>query len=171
MGTAIGPEKTLDALDLLAAHHDAIDSLLELVENEPVIERKQFAFDELADLITAHAAVEEQLFYPAVRANAAQDILLETNHVAIERTLVELLATDVDDDDFDARLAVLRAEIEHHAREDEEQILFPKLRRVMTAEQLHALGIEMQDLFERILAAGVRRPPPLPGRAPRQTAA
>lgn len=149
-----------DALELITAQHDAIDALLELVENEPNIERKQFAFEELAGLVLAHAAMEERLFYPAVRANAPQDFLLVTDHVVIEQTLAALLAIDVDDAAFDAKLAVLRAEIEHHAREDEEQVLFPQLRKVMTAEQLAALGIEMQDAFERMLAGGVRRPAP-----------
>lgn len=159
MGTAVATEKTLDAIELLTLQHDAIEAVLGLVENEPNIERKQFAFDELADLILAHAAIEEQLFDPTVRAYARQELLVETDHVAIERTLHALLATDVDDGDFDARLAVLRAEIDQHARADEEQVLFPQVRRVMSAEQLQALGIEMQDLFERILTAGVRRPP------------
>jgi hypothetical protein len=59
--------------------------------------------------------------------------------------------TDVDDDRFDAKLSVLAEEIEQHAREEEEQILFPKLRRLMSAEQLSVLGIEMLALFERLM--------------------
>jgi hemerythrin superfamily protein len=150
MGTVKSPKKSVDALDLLVAQHDAIDRLIELVSSEPLIERKQFLFDELAATITAHATMEEKLFYPTVRAEQTQEILIETEHTAIKRALAELVATDVDDDRFDAKLSVLAEEIEQHAREEEEQILFPKLRRLMSAEQLSALGTEMLAMFERL---------------------
>ena len=151
MGTVKPRQKTIDALDLLTSQHDAIERLLEQVANEPLIERKQFLFDALAATITAHATMEEKLFYPTVRAAQTQEILLETEHAAIKRTLADLAMTDVDDDRFDAKLSVLAEEIEQHAREDEEQILFPKLRRLMSAEQLAVLGAEMLALFERLM--------------------
>jgi hemerythrin superfamily protein len=151
MGTVESPQKSADALELLVAQHDAIDRLIELVSSEPLIERKQFLFDELAATITAHATMEEKLFYPTVRAEQTQEILIETEHTAIKRALAELVATDVDDDRFDAKLSVLAEEIEQHAREEEEQILFPKLRRLMSAEQLSALGTEMLALYDRLM--------------------
>ena len=132
--------------------HTTSSSGVEEIENEPLIERKQFLFDELADRITAHATMEETLFYPTVRATQTQDILHETDHLAIKRALAELLRTEVDDERFDAKLAVLGQELQQHAREDEEQVLFPKLRRLMSAEQLAALGTEMQAMFDRLLA-------------------
>ena len=152
MGTVKPRQKNIDALDLLVEQHDKVDRLIAQIENEPLIERKQFLFDELADNIAAHATMEEKLFYPTVRAEQTQEILLDSEHAGIKRVLSELLETDVDDERFEMRLAVLKEEIEHHAREEEEQILFPKLRRLMSAEQLSALGREMHALFERLMA-------------------
>lgn len=165
MGTVKPRQSTIDALDLLVEQHDKVDRLIEDIENEPLIERKQFLFDELADNVAAHAMMEEKLFYPTVRAAQTQEILLDTEHAGIKRVLSELLKTDVDDDRFDGMLAVLQEEIEHHAREEEEQILFPKLRRLMSAEQLAALGTEMLALFGRLMAHRSRM------QVPRQTAA
>ena len=156
MGT-VKPRK-VDALELLVEQHDKVDLLIEQIENEELIERKQFLFDELADNIAAHTTMEEKLFYPTVRAEQTQQLLLESaeEHLAIKRVLADLLETEVDDARFDARLAVLKEEIEHHAREEEEQILFPALRRSMSAEQLAVLGGEMLALFERLMAAKPR---------------
>ena len=156
MGTVQPRKKSVDALELIIQQHDQVDALFEAIENEALIERKQFLFDELADNIAAHAAMEEKLFYPTVRAEQTQEILLDTEHAGIKRVLSELLKTDVDDERFDTGLAVLKEEIEHHAREEEEQILFPKLRRLMSAEQLTALGSEMLALFERLMGARPR---------------
>ena len=154
MGIAKPLKKDIDALDLLTEQHDKVAALIEQIENEELIERKQFLFDELADNIAAHATIEEKLFYPSVRAEQTQEILLESTeeHLAIKRVLADMLATDVDDERFDAKLSVLREEVEHHAREEEEQILFPKLRRMMSQEQLTALGAEMLALFERLIS-------------------
>ena len=153
MGTA--RQNALNALDLLVEQHDKVDRLIAELEAEDLEpERKKFLFQELADNIAAHAAMEEQLFYPAVRAAQTQEILLESTeeHLAIKRVLADLMHTDQGDERFDAKLSVLKEEIEHHAREEEEQILFPKLRRMMSAEQLAALGGEMLALFERLMA-------------------
>ena len=156
MATVKPRKKSIDALELLVEQHDKVDQLIEEIEREELIERKQFLADELANTVTAHAVMEEKLFYPTVRAEQTQEILLETEHAAIKRALAELMKTDVDDEAFDLKLAVLKEEIEQHAREEEEQILFPKLRRLMSAEQLTALGGEMLALFERLMAARPR---------------
>lgn len=142
----------MDALTLITAQHDAIDQLITEIEAESLIERKQMLFDELVAQIAAHAVMEEKLFYPVVIAAQTQEMLLSEDHVAIRHALSELAAIDVDEPEFDAKLAVLTEEIEHHARDEEEEIVFPKLRRLMSQEQLEALGIEMERLHDRLLA-------------------
>jgi hemerythrin superfamily protein len=142
----------MDALTLITAQHDLIDQLITEIEAESVIERKQLLFDELAAQIAAHAVMEEKLFYPVVLAAQTQEFLLAEDHVAIRKALSELAAIDVDDSRFDTKLAVLTEEIEHHARDEEEQIVFPKLRRLLSQEQLDALGLEMERLHARLLA-------------------
>ena len=157
MGT-VNARKNIDALDLLVEQHDKVELLFEQIENEEQTERKQFLFDELADNIAAHSTIEEQIFYPAMRAKQTQDILLESTeeHLAIKRVLADLMAIGLDDERFEAKLKVMKEEIHHHAKEEEEEVLFPKLRRLMSAEQLTALGAEMLALFERLMAAKPR---------------
>ena len=158
MGTA--RNKPFDALELLTSQHAEVDQLIARLEDEEMsADRKQFVFFELADKIAAHAAMEEQLFYPAVRAQQTEELLLESTeeHLSIKRVLADLLETDLDDARFDAKLKVLKEQLDHHAHAEEENELFPKLRRLMPAEQLVALGGEMLALFEQLITTQPRK--------------
>lgn len=149
----------LNALDLLTEQHDEVDQLMKRLEDEELEgEQKMFVFYELADKLAAHAAMEEQVFYPAVLAKQTEEMLLEATeeHLAIKRVLADMLVTELDDPRFDSLLSVLQEEVEHHAREEEEGKLFPKLRNLMTADELAALGGEMLASFEQLLTTQPR---------------
>lgn len=152
-------DNQLNALDLLIEQHDEVDMLIKRLEEEELEgQQKMFVFFELADKLAAHASTEEQIFYPAVRAKQTEEMLLEATeeHLAIKRVLADMLLTDLDDPRFDAQLSVLKEEVEHHAREEEEGELFPKLRNLMTGDELAALGGEMLALFEQLLSTQPR---------------
>lgn len=101
-------------------------------------------FAQLADKLAAHAAVEEKIFYPAAMAPQTSDLLHESveEHLEIKRLLADMLDLDPsgDDDAFDAKLSVLKENVSHHAHEEEEGKLFPKLRKLLDANQRAALG-------------------------------
>jgi hypothetical protein len=59
----------------------------------------------------------------------------------------------VEDERFDARVEVLRAQVEHHVQE-EEGALFPKVRRACSGEELDDLGDRMKALAEQLLEGG-----------------
>jgi hemerythrin superfamily protein len=152
-------DNQLNALDLLIDQHDEVDQLItHLKEDELDIQRRMYVFFELADKLAAHAAMEEQLFYPAVRAKQTEEVLLESveEHLAIKRVLADMMTTELDDPRFGALLNVLEEEVQHHAHEEEEQVLFPKLRNLMTGQELDALGGEMLALFEQLLTTHPR---------------
>ena len=163
MGTAKKQTKQLDALELLTEQHDKVDELIKQLEDEDLADdRKAVVFRELADSIAAHSTIEEKLFYPSVKAKQTEEILLESTeeHLAIKRVLADLMETRLDDERFDARLSVLKEEIEHHAREEEEDVLFPKLRKLMSREELEVLGAEMLSMFERLMTTEPRKQVP-----------
>jgi hypothetical protein len=102
-----------------------------------------------------------------VLAKQTEDMLLESveEHLAIKRVLADLIALDVDDDQFDAKLEVMKEEVEHHAREEEEGELFPKVEKLIASEELDALGQEMLSKFEELLVAQPRMQVPKETRA------
>ena len=143
----------MDALELLSEQHDEVDELIEALEKARKSEKKQALFVELADKLAAHAAIEETIFYPAVKARKTEDMLLESTeeHLAIKRVLADMLALDVDADHFDAKLSVLKEEVEHHAREEEEAKLFPLVRKLMSKPDLEDLGAQLESSFGELM--------------------
>jgi hypothetical protein len=148
----------MNCLDLLTEQHEECDALVEKIEAAEGDERRAL-FEELADKLAAHATIEEKIFYPAAKAKPTQELLLESveEHLAIKRVLADMLELDVDDEAFDAKLSVLQEELEHHAHEEEEAKLFPKVRKIFSAQELEALGGEMVALFEELLTQEPRK--------------
>jgi hemerythrin superfamily protein len=158
MGTAKSRSKT-DVIDILTAQHDVVDQLIGKLENGKLDAAGKLAtFRELADKLGAHAAMEEKLFYPAVLATQTADELLEAmeEHLSIKRALADMLQGDIESHRFDVQLSVLKEEVTHHAREEEEGNLFPKVRKLFSADEREALGAECLALFEKLVTTEPR---------------
>jgi hemerythrin superfamily protein len=138
------------ALELIQTQHDQIEQLIAKLESTDDADERTWVFQELADDLAAHAEMEEKLFYPWVHTQATERLVLESaeEHLAIKRVLADMIDLDVGDPIFDAKLTVLKEEVRHHARDEEEGQLFPKVRAMASEEQLDALGAEMLSFFE-----------------------
>ncbi len=110
--------------------------------------------DELANNLAAHMAIEQDIYYPAIKA-LKEDLVMESyeEHSLAEIGLKRLLATRPDHASFDARVTAVKELIDHHS-EEEEQELFPVVDRKMPKEDLAALAKKMKARFEEVLAAG-----------------
>jgi hypothetical protein len=141
----------MNAIELLKQQHQEVDELIAKLEGDGG--DKQALFDELADKLAAHSTIEEKLFYPAVIAKQTEEILLESveEHLAIKRVLADMLELEPDDEHFKAKLSVLKEELEHHAHEEEEKELFPKVKKLMEKDELDGLGNEMTAMFEELM--------------------
>lgn len=152
----------MNALTLLKQDHQNVDALFkryeQLAEDAPGDEKRHIV-DMLIEQLSVHAAIEEQVFYPAVResvAEAADTVLegLEEHHV-VKWTLSELEKMSPSDERFDAKVRVLTESVRHHAEEEETDI-FPKVREALTVEQLNDLG----DALETAKKTAPTRPHP-----------
>jgi hypothetical protein len=154
---------TIDALELLTTQHDEVEDLISEIEESDDGEEKMDLFRELADKIAAHSAIEEKLFYPSVMSDDTEEQLLESTeeHLAVKRVLADMLEMEASDDRFDAKLSVLKEEIRHHARDEEEKKLFPKVRRMFTKDELAGLGNELMAMFEELLEQEPRNEVPM----------
>ncbi|HEX3476053.1 MAG TPA: hemerythrin domain-containing protein [Kofleriaceae bacterium] len=143
----------LDVLEILTSQHSEVDDLIEQLERGEGSRAALFA--QLADKLAAHAAVEEQIFYPAAMAEATSDLLHESveEHLEIKRLLADMLALDpdADEEEFQAKLNVLKENVSHHAHEEEEAKLFPMLRKLLGADDRAALGNEVLAMFEALI--------------------
>jgi hemerythrin superfamily protein len=145
----------VNAVDMLESQHREVEELFAKLDKADRDQRKQNLFREIADKLAVHASIEEQVFYPAVKAKRTEDILLESleEHLSIKRVLADLIDIDAADETFDAKAKVLKEQVEHHVGEEEDD-LFPKVQKIFDEETLIALAQEMTLLQEKLLAEG-----------------
>lgn len=150
----------LNALDLLTEQHAQVDALFARIEAKG--SDRLEAFLELADCLAAHAAIEEKIFYPRVMFEQTSELLHESveEHLAVKRVLADLLTMKLDDDQFDAKISVLKEGVSHHAHEEEEEKLFPILRKRMTADELAGIGNDLLAMFEDLIKSSPRKQVP-----------
>lgn len=155
-------DDTVNALELLRSQHEEVESLIEQIENSDDPEEKQALFVEMADKLAAHSAIEEKIFYPSVMDQKTRELLVESTeeHLSAKRLLADMMELDVEDEHFDAKLTVLKEQIRHHAHDEEEDQLFPKVRRLMSSDELAALGNEMMAMFEMLIEQSPRKEVP-----------
>ncbi len=144
-------ERNVDAIQLLKEQHEEVMDALEQYEQSDDVAEKRELFIEIADNFSAHASVEEKLFYPAVYVGEMKELLQEAveEHLAAKRTIADLLELEPSDAQFDAKMKVLQEQIEHHV-EEEEKVLFPKVRQSFSKDELEALGAEMEAMTEEL---------------------
>ena len=149
---------TTNALELLMAQHEEVEALIEQIEDSDDPSEKSVLFEALADRLAAHATIEEKLFYPAMMHESTRELLLEATeeHLAVKRLLADMMELDVGDERFDAKLAVLKESLRHHAHDQEEGVLFLEVEDMLDEDQLAALGNEMLAMFESLIEGAPR---------------
>jgi len=147
-----GDTTSTNVLELLTAQHEELDNLFEQIENGEGNRRALFV--ELADKLAAHATVEEKVFYPAVMSAETRSMLHESveEHLGIKRELADLITMRLDDVHFKAKLKVLKEYVSHHAHEEEERKMFPLLHKLLSRDQLAAIGNEVLVMYEELIA-------------------
>ena len=150
-----GPEK---ATTLLRKDHDKVRDLFKKFENPDDRggkSRKQIV-DQISEELEVHAAVEEKIFYPACRKIGEakpKKIVAESveEHLIVKRLIKELSGLRASDEQFEAKVTVLKESVEHHAGE-EERDLFPEADSALGEEQLIELGRRMEEMKRRLQA-------------------
>jgi hemerythrin superfamily protein len=148
-----------DATKILVADHKEVKALFKQYEKladaeAPAAEREAIA-TEICTKLTAHATVEEELFYPAAReALSDDDDLVDeaaVEHATAKDLIAQIEGSSPDDDPlYDAKVKVLGEYIDHHVKEEEDE-MFPKVRK--SEMDLLALGLAIADRKQELLAS------------------
>ena len=142
----------MDAIALLQLDHKEVEQLFK--EFEKLTERAHKSKEKIVNKVirelAIHSAVEEMLFYPAVRTAAlkatvrslkeAGETVLESleEHHVVKWTLSELEKMSSEDERYDAKFKVLMESVRHHIEEEQDE-LFPKARRLLGYSPSHDL--------------------------------
>ncbi|MFO6448043.1 hemerythrin domain-containing protein [Erythrobacter sp. NE805] len=145
---------TRDALQLLADDHRTVEALFEKFETTRGAATQQKIVQQICEELTIHCIIEEQVFYPAVREAADDDMLDEAQveHDSAKVLIESLQASTPEDPFYEAKVSVLKEQVEHHVYEEERQrgSIFAQARR--SEVDLVALGAQMAELKAELKA-------------------
>ena len=148
-----------DACDLLDADHRAVKKMFkeyeELTESRArnAAQKKLDLAHQICQELTVHAQIEEEIFYPALRAAIKDTDLLDEAEVE-HQTAKDLIAQIQDaaeaDDKFDAKVKVLGEYIDHHVKEERGEI-FVKARAARKLD-LVSMREELETRKEELMS-------------------
>lgn len=138
--------KPIDAIAMLTADHKEVKAMFKQYDElgDRARAAKKKLADQICNALTLHATVEEEIFYPALRAASkeAADLLdeAEVEHAGAKDLIGQIQAMDPEDDLYDAKVTVLGEQIDHHVGEEEGE-MFPMAKKAKL--DMAALGSEM----------------------------
>lgn len=151
-----------DACTFLDTDHKAVKKLFKAYEElthskaRDVDQKKRELAQEICQELTVHATIEEEIFYPALREALKETDALaeaEVEHAGAKDLIAQIEAMDQADEMFDAKVKVLGEYIDHHVKEERNQI-FPKARAARGLD-LVAMREELQVRKEALMGMEV----------------
>lgn len=134
----------MDVFKVLKQDHDEMKKLFKKLSEsgEGAVKTREKTFKELARELAVHTQLEEEIVYPRLREEESlRETInegIEEHHVA-DQVLEELSGLAVDDEQWDAKLTVLKEAVEHHVEEEEKE-LFPKAAKVIDKDEAAEMG-------------------------------
>lgn len=135
-----------DATHILMADHRTVEGLFEDYENAGGDRSKQKIANEICTELKIHSMIEEEIFYPALKGKIDDDLLREAyvEHDGAKLLINEIVEGGPDDDFYDAKVTVLKEQIEHHVKEEEKE-------RDNMFQQARAADVDLETLGEQML--------------------
>lgn len=136
-----------DATHILEREHREVEDLFEKYENASGKDRKEQIAQKICRELKIHALIEEEIFYPALRGKIEDDLLNEAyvEHDGAKMLINEIAEGGPDEDFYDAKVTVLKEQIEHHVKEEEKE-------RDNMFQQARAADVDLEELGEKMLA-------------------
>jgi len=140
-----------DAIALLKADHAEVKKAFKAFEKMKSKDgqQAQALIAKVCAAITLHAAVEEEIFYPAVREAIDEDDLMNeaaVEHASAKQLIAQIGKMSASDPMRAASFTVLGEYVQHHADEEESE-MFPAARKAKV--DLKALGAEIAQRKKR----------------------
>lgn len=143
----------MDIYKALKQDHEEAKEMLEKLSDttERAVKTREETFEKLKTELTAHSRAEEAVFYAALRDHdESRDDALEgeQEHHMVDILLKELSQMDVSDEQWTAKLTVLKEQIEHHVEEEEGE-MFDTAKKLFSDEQAESLGEAFEEHKKR----------------------
>jgi hemerythrin superfamily protein len=147
-----------DAIALLKADHEAVSRLFTEYEKTRSVPKKKLLVTEICAALNVHAQIEEEIFYPAVKAALKdKDLVPEATveHAGVKQLIAQLEGVEPDGESYDAKVKVLSEYVRHHVREEQNE-MFPKAKA--SSLDMVELGASMAERKDDLLAQAAVNP-------------
>jgi hemerythrin superfamily protein len=138
----------MDAIVMLRDDHAAVEKLFKKFESGDLA-----VVPRICDELEIHAELEEEVFYPSVRAEVDEqdDEVLEAveEHHVVKLLVAELRALEPSDETYRAKATVLMENVRHHIEEEEGE-MFPAVRSALGRKRLQEIGERMSSARESL---------------------
>lgn len=134
-----------DAIALLKADHEAVSQLFAEYEKTRSAGNKKLLVAEICTALSVHAQIEEEIFYPAIKAAMKDKLLVPeavVEHAGVKSLIAQLEGVEPDGEMYDAKVKVLSEYVKHHVKEEQTE-MFTKAR---------ASSVDMVELGARMAA-------------------
>lgn len=144
--------KAQDATTLLRADHKLVSGLFAEYEKTRSSTKKKQLVSKICTELSVHAQVEEEIFYPAVKqALKDKELIPEATveHATLKDLIAQVEGVEPDGEMFDAKIKVMCEYVEHHVKEEQNE-MFPKAKS--TGLDMVELGARLSERKAELLA-------------------
>jgi len=132
-----------DAIAMLKADHKKVSGLFEQFESTRASTKKKALVAQICRELTVHTKLEEEIFYPAVKAALRDKELVPeatVEHGSVKDLIAQVKDVEPDGEDYDAKVRVMSEFVKHHVKEEQNE-MFPRAQK--TRLDMVALGERM----------------------------
>lgn len=141
-----------NAIALLKSDHKAVSQMFAEFEKTQSLPKKKAIVAEICVALKVHAQIEEEIFYPAVKAALKDKVLVPEAIVeqeGMKSLIAQLESGESDREVYNAKVTVLSEYVKHHVKEEHDE-MFPKA--MASKVDLVELGARMYDRKAELLA-------------------
>jgi hemerythrin superfamily protein len=135
----------MDAITYLRQEHSKFRKTLTMISKLENVNTKKSKFDAFCKDLVRHETMEQKVFYPVLRK--FPELKDNINHIVGEEKSAAKAIKNFKKVSFDfmwkLRFYKFKHDVNHHAKE-EEQGLFPKVRKLLNKNELNNLGKKMK---------------------------
>ncbi len=147
--------KAQEATAMLRADHKLVSALFDEFEKTKSSAKKAKIVAQICKELTVHTQIEDEIFYPAVKAALKDHELIPeayVEHSSVKDLIAQVEGKEPDGEMYDAKVKVMGEFVKHHVKEEQNE-MFPKAKS--TKLDMMELGARMFARKQELMATMV----------------
>ena len=143
-----------NATQMIRQDHKKVEGLFKKFEQTKGAQAKRRLAENAMAELEVHAALEEEIFYPAVKKEVDDGSMVQEaieEHQTVKQLISELKGMQGADEEFESQFSQLVENVQHHVEEEENEML-PKVEE--SELDLNSLGQQMSQRKQEMQNAG-----------------